>query len=182
MRRKGTILVVDDDANDRVLIESALRAADTRWPITLLSGGADAIEYLKGEGCYSDRERFPYPTIIITDLKMIPVDGLEVLDFLRSRPKSTIVPTVVFSSSADPDDIDKAYALGASCYHVKAADAEGLHAQLRLLLEYWLSCEVPEVDDAGVRRVTNSRGRIGERYSTDPFPGSAPPFSDAPTK
>lgn len=181
MRRTGPILIVDDDPNDRVMIETALRAAGTDWPITALSGGAAAIDYLKGTGNYVDRQRHPYPAFVITDLKMTPVDGLDILEYLRSTPRAGIIPTVVFSSSADPDDVDKAYALGASSYHVKACDAEGFHAQLKLLLDYWMSCEVPEVSETGMRVPTNSQGRIGERYSTDPFPGSTQSAPDSAT-
>jgi CheY-like chemotaxis protein len=176
MRRAGTILVVDDDPNDRMMIESALRTAGAEAPIVVLASGAEAIEYLRGTGEFGDRSRFGYPTFMITDLKMVPVDGLDVLEFLRSRPRSAVVPTIMFSSSADPDDVEKSYALGASCYHVKSTTAEGFHSQLKLIFDYWMTCEVPLTNEAGVRITTDSRGRIGERYSTDPFPGSAPPF------
>lgn len=172
-------MVVDDDENDRVLIEVALKAAGTRWTIVVLSGGAEAIAYLKGEGCYHDRNKHPYPSFVITDLKMVPVDGLEILLYLRATPRAAIIPTIVFSSSSDPDDIEKAYMLGASSYHVKSATSEGFAAQLKSLYEYWITCEVPEVDSAGVRLATDSRGRIGERFSSDPFLGSRLPMSQS---
>lgn len=180
-------MVVDDDANDRLLIEEGLKAAGTRWPIAVLTGGAEAIAYLKGEGRYGDRKEHPYPAFVITDLKMVPVDGLEILLFLRSTPRAPIVPTIVFSSSSDPDDIQKAYSLGASSYHVKSATSDGFAAQLKALYEYWMTCDVPEVDNMGVWLATDSRGRIGERFSSDLFapprsagppatPGTRPPF------
>lgn len=173
MHSPGILLVVDDDPNDRLMIEHALHSAGSHWTIRSLNDGSAAISYLKGEGSYADRERHPYPSLIITDLKMGPVDGLAVLEFLQSTPRSAIVPTIVFSASSDPDDIDKAYLLGASCYHVKPSAAVDFAAAVRLLHDYWLTCEVPNVDGAGVRRITDSRGRIGQRYSANPFVASA---------
>lgn len=182
MRTPGTLLIVDDDANDQLMIESALRQAAPQWSIRTVGDGAEAIAYLKGDGIYADRDQHPYPAMIITDLKMPRVDGLAVLEFLQSRPRSAIVPTIVFSASSDPDDIAKSYALGASCYHVKPSSAERFAALLRRLHDYWSACEVPEVDRTGVRKVTDSTGRIGRRYSSDPFPSlSSPASPDAPS-
>ncbi len=178
MRPPGTILIVDDDPNDQLMIEQALHTTPSPWTIRSVDDGAEAIAYLKGEGAYADRDRYPYPALIITDLKMPRVDGLAVLEFLRSTPRSAIVPTVVFSASSDPDDIDKSYALGASCYHVKPSSADRFAALVRQLHDYWMTCEVPEVDRAGVRKITDSTGRIGRRYSRDPFP--APPPAPPP--
>lgn len=170
MGTRGTILLVEDDPNDQLMIESGLRDAGSHCHIHTSSDGAEAIAYLKGEGPYADRSLHPYPTFLITDLKMSRVDGLGLLEFLRSRPQFAIIPTVVFSASADPDDVLKAYLLGASSYHVKPATAAAFAAQLKILYDYWSTCEVPEVDHTGMRRPTNSRGRLGERYSSDPFP------------
>ncbi len=174
MRPHGTILIVDDDPNDRFLIEAALRTTGTSCDFRVLRDGAEAIAYLKGEGEFADRRQHPYPILLITDLKMPGVDGLEVLEYLKNKPRASIVPTVVLSSSGDPDDIEKAYSLGATCYHVKPISAEGLRKQLCLLHEYWMSCEVPGVDPDGNRSRTNTRARIGERYSKDPPPEENP--------
>lgn len=175
MRGLGTILVIDDDPNDRLLIQEALQSAGIQSRIRVLHDGAEAISYLKGEGPYADREHHPYPMILITDLKMSGLDGLDVLEFLRTRPEFGIVPTVVFSSSSDPDDIVKAYTLGASSYHVKPTDGAAFAKQIKLLHDYWMSCEVPEVDANGCRKPTSSSGRIGERFSANPFPAKPAP-------
>lgn len=177
MRTPGTILIADDDANDQLMIEVALHQAAPQWTVRTVGDGAEAIAYLKGEGRFADRDRHPYPAMLITDLKMPCVDGLAVLEFLQSTPRSAIVPTVVFSASSDPDDIAKSYALGASCYHVKPSSAERFAALVRRLHDYWASCDVPEVDRAGVRKVTDSTGRIGRRYSSSPFSPPSPPCS-----
>jgi CheY-like chemotaxis protein len=110
---------IDDNDDDQFLIHHTLKKIGVTDPIHLLSDGAEAIEYMMGEGKFSDREEFAYPTFIITDLKMPRKDGFAVLEFLKGNPEWAVIPTIVFSSSTDLDDIKKAYMLGASSYHVK---------------------------------------------------------------
>lgn len=161
----ATILVVDDDENDRWLIERALRAAGVGGPIYLASDGAEAIAYMMGEGKFAQREKYAYPTFVMTDLKMPHVDGFGVLEFLKGNPEWAIIPTVVFTASHDRDDIKKAYMLGASSYHVKPADPAALREFVATLNAYWLTCEVPEVDSTGKQLETNSAGKLGERFT-----------------
>ena len=160
----ATILVVDDDENDRWLIERALRAAAVVSPIYLASSGAEAIAYFMGEGKFADREMYAYPTFVMTDLKMPKVDGFGVLEFLKGNPEWAIIPTVVFTASPDRDDIKKAYMLGASSYHVKPHDTAALREFVATLNAYWLTCEVPEVDITGKHLETDSAGKLGERF------------------
>ena len=160
----ATILIVEDDPNDQLLMERGFRAGGVTGPIHAVNDGAEAIAYMMGEGKFADRNMFAYPTFIITDLKMPRVDGFGVLEFLRGNPQWDIIPTVVFSSSCDPDDIKKAYMLGASSYHIKPARPEDLRKQLAVLHAYWLTCEVPEVDSTGKQLPTESRGKLGERF------------------
>src|SRR5687768_282600 len=103
-----TILVIDDNDDDQFLIHHTLKKIGVTDPIHLLSDGAEAIEYMMGEGKFSDREEFAYPTFIITDLKMPRKDGFAVLEFLKGNPEWAVIPTIVFSSSTDLDDIKKA--------------------------------------------------------------------------
>ena len=130
----------------------------------LMNNGLEAIAYMMGEGKFSDRDKFCYPTFIMTDLKMPGADGFAVLDFLKKNPAWAVIPTIVFTASTDLDDIKKAYMLGASSYHVKPATAEALAHQLRVLHAYWITCEVPQVDSTGKQLQTNSRGKLGERF------------------
>jgi CheY-like chemotaxis protein len=160
----ATILVVDDDENDQVFIMQAFRKIGVTDPIHVVSGGDEAIGYMKGEGKYADRTNFAYPTFILTDLKMPKGDGFAVLYFLKSNPDWAVIPTVVFSASADLDDIKKSYLLGASSYHVKPHNPGKLHEQLAVPYAYWMTCEVPEVDSTGKQLPTNSSGKLGERF------------------
>jgi CheY-like chemotaxis protein len=160
----ATILVAEDNANDRLFIERGFRKIGVKGPIHLVSSGDEAIAYMKGEGRYSDRAQFAYPSFVMTDLKMPQGDGFSVLDFLKRNPAWAVIPTVVLSASADPDDIKKAYMLGASSYHCKPNALDGLNKLLSVVHDYWMTCEVPEVDETGKQLETNSEGKLGERF------------------
>lgn len=161
----STILVVDDDPNDLFFIERAFRAIDVKDPIHVLKGGKEAIAYMMGEGKFSDRTKYAYPTFITTDLKMPGADGFAVLEHLKNNPEWAIIPTVVLTSSRDLDDIKKAYMLGASSYHVKPNSPDELRQMLKVLHDYWMTCEVPEVDRTGRQLKTDSVGKLGERFA-----------------
>ncbi len=160
----STILVIDDDPNDLILIEKAFRAIGVKDPIHTLSGGTQAISYMMGQGIYADRTIYEYPTFITTDLKMPGADGFAVLEHLRVNPEWAVIPTVVLTASRDLDDIKKAYMLGATSYHVKPNSLDGLRQQLKVLHDYWMTCEVPQVDRTGRQLPTNSAGKLGERF------------------
>jgi hypothetical protein len=87
---------------------------------------------------------------------------------LKGNPEWAVIPTIVFSASADLDDIKKAYMLGASSYHVKPRTLGAMVHQMLVLHSYWMTCEVPEVDVSGRQLRTQSKGKLGERF---PQPG-----------
>lgn len=167
----ATILVVEDDPNDQLLITRSFREIGVVDPIQVVGDGAEAIAYMMGQGKYSDRAKYAYPTFVMTDLKMPRADGFAVLEFLKGNPQWAIIPTIVLSASADADDIKKSYMLGASSYHVKPHNLEALQNQLAAINAYWMTCEVPEVDITGKQLRTNSEGKLGERF---PQPAEAP--------
>jgi CheY-like chemotaxis protein len=159
-----TILIVENNPDDQDLIRMGFKKIGVTNRICMVDDGLEAIAYMMGEGRYSDRTKFPYPTFIITDLKMPGADGFAVLEFLKANPEWAVIPTVVFSSSSDLDDIKKAYMLGASSYHIKPATNTALVHQLLVLHAYWMTCEVPEVDSTGRQLHTGSKGKLGERF------------------
>jgi CheY-like chemotaxis protein len=161
----STIMVVDDDSNDLIFIERSFRAIGVKDPIHTVTGGRQAIAYMMGEGKFADRAKYAYPTFITTDLKMPDADGFTVLEHLKNNPEWAVIPTVVLTASSDPDDIKKAYMLGASSYHVKPNSTEELRHQLKVLHDYWVTCEVPEVDSTGRQLRTESKGKLGERFA-----------------
>ena len=161
----ATIMIVDDDANDLFLIEKAFRAAGVTDPIHAINGGAEAIAYMMGQGKYADRTTYAYPTFVTTDLKMPGTDGFAVLEHLQKNPLWAVIPTVVLTGSRDLDDIKRAYLLGASSYHVKPSTIEGLRHLMKVLHDYWMTCEIPQVDSTGRQLPTNSVGKLGERFA-----------------
>ena len=149
----STILVAEDDGNDREMIKVAFGGVGLTGAVHFVNDGREAIAYMMGEGKYSDRAQHPYPTFVITDLKMPHVSGLEVLAHLKANPAFAVIPTVVLPASSAPDDIKKSYALGASSYHVKPHSFSELRSQLKILHDYWMTCEVPEVSTFGTWQV-----------------------------
>jgi CheY-like chemotaxis protein len=163
-RYHKTILVVEDDPNDQLLIVKGFREIGVKTPIQIANNGQEAIAYMMGEGKFADRKLFEYPSFIMTDLKMHGGDGFEVLQFLKRNPEWAVIPTIVFSASADLDDIHKSYMLGASSYHVKPNSPDKFIEQLQVLHNYWMTCQIPEVDVTGKHLPTDSGGKLGERF------------------
>ena len=157
-------MVVEDDPNDQFLIEQAFRKIGVKDPIQIVGSGDEAIAYMMGEGKYSDRVKYAYPTFIMTDLKMPKGDGFSVLEFLKGNPQWKVIPTIVLSGSADLDDIKKSYMLGASSYHIKPHSQQELRNQLKVINDYWMTCQVPEVDLTGKQLITDSEGKLGARF------------------
>jgi len=160
----ATILIVDDDEHFLLFAERAFRLNGVTDPIQKVHSGSEAIAYMKGDGKFADRTIYKYPTFIMIDLKMPNGDGFSVLQHFKAHPQWAIIPTVVLSSSTDLDDIKKAYMLGASSYHVKPVPLDELRTQLKILHDYWMTCEVPEVDVTGRQVPTQSDGKLGERF------------------
>jgi CheY-like chemotaxis protein len=162
--QKFTLLIVDDDADQRLFMKKAFEALAGNYRIQALAGGNEALAYLKGQGKYADRSTFEFPSYIITDLHMPNGDGFEILDFLKKNPALSVIPVVMLSSSADGDDIRHAYLLGVSSFFAKPGSLPELKALVRVIHAYWINCEVPEVDAEGYAVETNSSGKRGERF------------------
>lgn len=169
--RHWYILVVDDDENDRILMQKSLRKANPHAFIAEAHDGQEAIDYLDGKGKYAARDRYPFPNLLLVDLKMPRRDGLAVLEHIQKNDGLNIVPKLVFSASADPDDIKKCFLCCASAYHVKPTRTDRRDELCRKLLEYWAMTEMPETDEHGYLRCTESYGKLGERIR-DPATGA----------
>jgi CheY-like chemotaxis protein len=164
------LLIVDDDENDRFLLEHAFKNLNVGYRIKALKSGREALALLKGEGIYADRKAYPFPSFILTDLKMPEGDGFEILSYLKAHPEILIVPVVMLSGSSDPDDVRQAYLLGASSFIVKPPNLDGLQGIVKKLHYYWSECEVPLTDDFGRAIATDSTGKIGERFNKQTEP------------
>ncbi len=138
-----TVVIAEDDDDAIHLLEAALQAIACEHMVRIVRDGQDALEYLKGEGKYADRNAFPFPDVLLIDLKMPLVSGMEVLGWLSKHPECNVLPTIVFSSSSHPSDIKRAYGLGASAYFVKPIAYEQLKGILRSTFEFWGKCVKP---------------------------------------
>lgn len=166
MTRSSTcILVIDDSEDDLLFIQRAFRKIGVKGAIRVVSCGEEAIQYLRGEGSFADRNAFPFPSLLITDLKMPQGDGFFVLENIKGNPDWCVLPVLVMSASRDPDDIKRSYHLSASCYMVKPNNHAELQRLLSLFYQFWIECEMPPSDLTGHLVETNSQGKMGERFS-----------------
>jgi CheY-like chemotaxis protein len=134
----GTILLVEDDENDVFFMKRAMKAAQILNPLQVASDGRQAIHYLEGAGEYNDRDLFPLPKLVLLDLKLPYIMGLEVLKWIREQPELKGIVVLIFSSSKMPEDIRTAYLLGANSYLVKPSDPKGLTEKVKVIKDYWI--------------------------------------------
>lgn len=124
------ILVVDDETNDLLLFRRAASKAGLAYPIETANDGEEAVERLSRLGA-------PVPLVVVLDLKMPRRTGFEVLEWVRSQPGLRRLPVVIFTSSAQEGDVNRALDLGASSYLVKPVSSAELVEVVTLLAAYW---------------------------------------------
>lgn len=133
---KKLILLVDDNENDRVLMERILRKQGVANPILQFSDGEEALHYLAGNAPYEDRAENPLPVILLLDLKMPRRNGFEVLQWMRDHPEATCI-TFVVSELHALSDINRAYQLGANSFLSKPLDETEIRECLRNHPKCW---------------------------------------------
>ena len=136
---KATILIVDDNHEDKYFLVWALKTLDLNHSITVLSSGDEAIAYLSGKPPFHDRTRCPIPQLMLLDLKMPKVDGFEVLQWIKTQAVLDGFNVVVFSASNRDSDIAKAKELGAKDYIIKPVDTLDLVDAVREVTFRWLN-------------------------------------------
>lgn len=134
-----TILLAEDDDNDVILIRRAFEKSQMNHSIQVVENGEEVISYLAGEGPYANRQAYPFPTLLLLDLKLPRKSGFEVIQAIRANPAWKLLLIVVLSSSNLNPDINKAYELGANSYLVKPPDFDDLIAMMKQLQSYWLT-------------------------------------------
>ena len=134
----GTILLVEDDASDEKLTLLALRRSGIPSSVVVVHDGAEALDYLLGLGVYAGRDVSEQPKLMLLDLNLPKLGGLEVLRRIRADPKIRQVPVVILSSSNQPSDVRDGYACGANAYLKKPADFAAFSAIVVTLGRFWL--------------------------------------------
>lgn len=137
------ILLVEDNPNDVELALHALEKNNIANHIEVARDGAEALDFLFGTGAYAGRNIQDGPKVILLDLKLPKVDGLEVLEQVRSDPRTKNIPVVILTSSREERDIAESYNLGVNSYIVKPVDFEQFTEAVRQLGLYWLLLNQP---------------------------------------
>lgn len=140
-----TILQVDDDANDVYLLQHAMKKARVVNPVQVVSDGKEAIDYLQGTGKFADREKFPYPCLVLMDLKLPYVMGLDVLKWIRAQPGTSLM-VIMLTASAEEADITEAYRLGANAFLTKPSEARKLEDMVAAIKAFWLTHNILPMD------------------------------------
>jgi CheY-like chemotaxis protein len=128
---RQTILLVEDDEDDVLLMQTAFREADVPNPLRVVGDGEQAIAYLQGEGSYGDRRQYPLPVVILLDLNMPKKSGLEVLEWLRKQPGLRRTTVHILTASSRSVDVTRAFDLGANAYLVKPSKLQALFEMVR---------------------------------------------------
>ena len=124
------VLLVEDNGDDALLMQSAWRAAGIRNHMPIVTDGEQALAYLNGTGVYADREKYPLPVAVFLDLKLPRIDGLDVLAAIRASPTLRMLHVEVLSASARTADVERALTLGANSYIVKPSRFQDLVSML----------------------------------------------------
>ena len=138
-----TILLVEDNPSDVALTQRALQRANVAARLVVVEDGQEALDYLFGAGAHAGRNVSLLPALVLLDLKMPKVDGLEVLRRIRANKQTRRLPVIILTSSKEEQDVAAAYDLGVNSYIRKQVDFEQFDAAVKLLGAYWLGLNEP---------------------------------------
>lgn len=138
-----SILLVEDNSDDEVLMLRELRKQNVANRIAVVRDGAEALDYLFCTGSYADRDPNDIPTLVMLDLKLPKVDGLEVLRRIRADERTKVLPVVIVTSSDEERDVAESYSRGANSYVRKPVNFDQFREAVRQLHLYWLLINEP---------------------------------------
>lgn len=143
MNDEKTILLVEDNPDDVDLTLRALEKNHIANEVTVVRDGLEAVEYLFGTGKFAGRDVSQKPTVVLLDLKLPKIDGLEVLRRLRADERTKLLPVVILTTSREQQDVINGYSLGANSYIVKPVDFEKFVNAVGQLGLYWILLNEP---------------------------------------
>jgi DNA-binding response OmpR family regulator len=132
-----TILLVKDSEDDVLFIRRALKLTGADLSHHVASDGQQAIDYMDGVGEYADRELYPLPSMVLLDLKLPRVLGLDVLKWIRARREFGNIPVIIMTASGERTDWERGYRLGANSFMIKPGNLDELVALAKCLTDYW---------------------------------------------
>lgn len=154
------ILLVEDEEHDVLFLQIALEQAEVTNPLVVVKDGREAIAYLKGDGKFADRQQYPLPRLVLLDLRLPRVPGLDVLKWIRQQPDFAQLPVIVCTSSDQDTDVDTAYQLGANAYVVKPSRLAERLELVRRIKKYWLEMNAPPPDCKEWLSITVARPKL----------------------
>jgi CheY-like chemotaxis protein len=137
------ILIAEDNPNDAMLTIRSLKQHNLANRLVHVSDGQAAIDYLFANGAYSERDPLDLPKVVLLDLKLPKLNGLEVLSLIRGDPRTKFLPVVILTSSQEESDLIESYKLGANSYIVKPVDFENFSKAIYEVGLYWLLLNKP---------------------------------------
>lgn len=133
------VLLVEDNADDAALTLRAFLRTKLPNPMYVVGDGVDALDFLFARGRFSDRADEPLPKLVVLDLKLPRLDGIGVLQAIRSDPRTRLIPVLILTSSTLEQDLTACYALGANSYLLKSIDFAEFAETARIVSLYWLT-------------------------------------------
>ncbi len=143
MNQAIPILHVEDREEDVFLLHYIFKQVGISNPIQVVGDGQEAIDYIAGKGKFADREAYPFPGVVLLDLKLPQKIGLEVLEWIRGNPSLRCLIVIVLTSSIYDQDVQRSYDLGANAFLVKPSGTDELKSMCQALKDFWLTHNQP---------------------------------------
>ena len=133
------IVMADDDEDDQLLTKDALEEGRLFNPLFFVDDGQELIEFLRNEGNYQDKKKYPRPGLILLDLNMPRMSGLDALEIIKTDPSLKTIPIIILTTSQQESEVAQTYARGANSFVVKPVRFEDMVSILKAIGEYWFS-------------------------------------------
>lgn len=132
------ILLVEDEEINVLMFRKAMQKVAANYPVMVVQNGLEALAYFQGTGKFGDRQEFPLPDLVLLDSQLPYVRGLDVLKWIRAQPELRSIVVIMLTTCEHPENIRKAYALGANAYLVKPLTVTQFENMIRAFKEFWL--------------------------------------------